>query len=61
VKIKTKAEADRDTLAAIERSEAQITKLQAKRSKYSGRELKDVDQQIAQLQATVRQFQRSML
>ena len=61
MKIKTKAEADRDTLAAIERSEAQITKLQAKRSKYSGRELKDVDQQIAQLQATVRQFQRSML
>ena len=58
--MKTKKEADKDTLSAIGRAEAQIKKLRASRTKASGRELKEIDSQITQHQNTVSILKRSM-
>lgn len=60
MKSKTKAEADRDTRAALERTRQGLARLEAKRSSYSGRELKDIDEQIKQLQSTIKQLLGSL-
>ena len=52
-----KAQADKNTRNAIKNAEAKIKALMKKRSKYSGRELRDIDDQIAQYRRTIAHFQ----
>jgi peptidoglycan hydrolase CwlO-like protein len=52
--------ADKRTQAAIERAQKQISKLNSKRSNYSGRELRDIDDQIDRLNKTITKFKKSM-
>lgn len=56
MKILTKKQADKNTKKAIERSEEAIRKLQKDRKKYTGRELRDIDEQIAQYRRTIAHF-----
>lgn len=56
MEIRTKAQVDKSTLDAIGRAEKQIQELEGKRSKYSGRELWDIDEQIARLRCRIAHF-----
>lgn len=58
--MKTRAEADRDTKAAIQRTIREVNRLTKQRKRASGKERKDIDQQIKDYRFAVSKLQQSM-
>jgi hypothetical protein len=56
----TKAQADKASQKAIADTRKGIAKLEAKRSKHRGRELADINDQIAQYERTIRVHEQAM-
>ena len=56
----TKAQADKNSQKAIDNARKGIARLEKQRDKHSGRELRDIDEQLAQLRHTIAKHEQAM-